>query len=364
MSLSPSVLLVTSNFPPEIGGPAKFTADFADWLTKRDINCHVLATAPKSKRKRELGIYVDLVGRNTTILYRFFQTILRMKKTQTDKTALVCGLFYEALLAKILFNFSYVAKVPSDIVWDRARNNKATDLDVDSFQGSERGFYKLQRILFTKALNSAKSVIVPSEHLRNLVERWGVPQKSISVIRNSGTISQIVHDEEKDYDVVSVGRLIPLKGNDELIRTVAELHLSLLILGDGEEMAALGNLARELKAQVTFLGNVSRAQVVEKVRRSKVYVLNSKHEGSPNSLIEAMALGVPVVARDNPGTRELISDLENGLLVNNAQPLKTALTSISRDPELRKRLGLAGYEFARTHLNREVNFQKIYELMD
>jgi glycosyltransferase involved in cell wall biosynthesis len=359
-----SVLLVTSNFPPEIGGPAKFTADFANWLTESDVNCTVLATAPTSSNTSLGVIQVNLVGRDLRIYKRVIRTLLAIKKLRTKKTALVSGLFYEALLSKICFRFSYIVKVPSDIVWDRARNNGATSLDVDSFQGNEKGVYKFQRILFTQSLKSAKQVIVPSNHLERLARNWGISANRLTVIRNSETISRRIESVEKLFDIVSVGRLIPLKRNAELIRVVAELGFSLLIVGDGEELNSLKNLASELKAKVTFVGAVSHEEVISGLRASRIFVINSDHEGSPNSLIEAMALGLPVIARANPGTVELIRNQENGLLLTKNDSLAESVNLLLSDPNLQSRLGMAAYEFAEKYLNRESNFKKIYRLLE
>lgn len=364
MDSDSSVLLVTSNFPPEIGGPAKFTADFANWLTESDVSCTVLATAPTSSNTSLGVIQVNLVGRDLRIYKRVIRTLLAIKKLRTKKTALVSGLFYEALLSKICFRFSYIAKVPSDIVWDRARNNGATGLDVDSFQGNEKGVYRLQRILFTQSLKSAKQVIVPSHHLESLARNWGISANRLTVIRNSESISQRIQSAEKLYDIVSVGRLIPLKRNAELIRVVAELGFSLLIVGDGEEFNSLKNLASELKAKVTFVGAVGHEEVINGLRASRIFAINSDHEGSPNSLIEAMALGLPVIARANPGTEELIKNQENGLLLTDNDSLAESINLLLSDPNLQSKLGMAAYEFAEKHLNRESNFKKIYRLLD
>lgn len=364
MDSTSSVLLVTSNFPPEIGGPAKFTSDFADWLIEKDVNCYVIATAPTSSQVSKKNTQITLVGRDSNIILRFIRTILYVKRIRAKRPALVSGLFYESLLCNTIFRFNYIAKVPSDVVWDRARNNGDTSFDVDSFQGNETGIYKLQRLLFTRSLKSAKHVIVPSNHLAKLTKNWGVPEERITVIRNSEVISPKVEGQGKSYDLVSVGRLIPLKGNDELIRAVARLKLSLLIIGDGQEMNSLRALTQELGANVTFMGSVGHVDVLKGLRASRVFVINSSHEGSPNSLIEAMALGLPVIARANSGTKELITHLENGLLLTELNSVTELIELLIKDPLLQSKLGHAAYLFASKYLNRENNFREIYELLD
>jgi len=135
--------------------------------------------------------------------------------------------------------------------------------------------------------------------------------------------------ENKKY-IISVGRLIPLKKNMDLIKVFFELQknddsLELIFLGDGilkEELKAectkLG-----VKEQVHFLGNVKNPFYY--LSKSDLFVLNSEIEGFPNVLVEAMACGLPVISSDcKSGPREILEDEKYGLLypVGNVVKLK------------------------------------------
>ena len=121
--------------------------------------------------------------------------------------------------------------------------------------------------------------------------------------------------------VVAAGRLHPQKDYPTLLRAFAGVtrHIpsQLLILGEGDERAALEALALSLgiRDDVHFLGYVENPLPI--MRRAQVYALTSTEEGFGNVLVEALAAGAPVVATDCPhGPREILRDEEFGRLVD------------------------------------------------
>lgn len=144
--------------------------------------------------------------------------------------------------------------------------------------------------------------------------------------------------------VLFVGRLIPAKGVFELVEGYARAALhgrpELRLVGDGPARPALQRRAAELGvgARVVFSGYVS--DVREWLRRADALVLPSYSEGLPRVLMEAAAAGVPIVASDIAGVRQLIADDVNGLLVPRRDPgaLAAALERLLADPALRRRL--------------------------
>jgi glycosyltransferase involved in cell wall biosynthesis len=110
--------------------------------------------------------------------------------------------------------------------------------------------------------------------------------------------------------------------------------------GLGEVVTALR--ARGLSDRVELLG--ARGDVSDVLARSDVFVLSSRSEGFPVSILEAMAAGLPVVATDVGGVAEAVVDGETGILVPAGDPeaLAAALRRLVADPALRRRLGAAG----------------------
>jgi glycosyltransferase involved in cell wall biosynthesis len=145
--------------------------------------------------------------------------------------------------------------------------------------------------------------------------------------------------------VVAVGRLAHPKDPLTLVRALGAVRTPFraLLVGDGPERAAV---EAELAPGVELTG--TRADVPELLAGADVFVLSSRSEGAPVSILEAMAAGLPVVASDVGGVREQVADGETGLLVpaGDAGALASALERLLADTGLRRRLGAAGRDRA------------------
>jgi glycosyltransferase involved in cell wall biosynthesis len=141
-----------------------------------------------------------------------------------------------------------------------------------------------------------------------------------------------------------VGSLVYDKGVDYLISAflgISSPRFRLLILGDGTERTCFERLAGN-DDRISFLG--FRKNAAEYIRASDVFVFPSLYEGLGGVVIEAMAVGTPVVASDTEGIRDLITNDKNGLLVppKDIGQLKMALKEIADRPDLRERLTAEG----------------------
>jgi glycosyltransferase involved in cell wall biosynthesis len=148
-----------------------------------------------------------------------------------------------------------------------------------------------------------------------------------------------------------VGRLVPVKGHDVLLRAMPgvlakEPSARLLIVGDGPERQVLEARAHELglSGYVYFAGYL--ADVYPALRAVDVCAIPSLSEGLPYVLLEAMAMGKPVVASAVGGLAETLNHCENGVLVrpNDGQALTNALVSVLADPHLVETIVSGGRE--------------------
>jgi glycosyltransferase involved in cell wall biosynthesis len=170
----------------------------------------------------------------------------------------------------------------------------------------------------------------------------------------------------------AVGRLSAEKGFDNLIKAVAQLlaenfDIELWIAGEGDAQDSLRQLAVDLNIEdrVKLLG--FRADTLELYHSMDLFALSSLREGLPNVLLEAMALEVPILTTRVAGVPKLVTDGDNGHIVEpgSVVELVTGLRSLLSDKERRNRLGAAGrrtieskYSFA----NRMAKIKEIYDL--
>ena len=148
--------------------------------------------------------------------------------------------------------------------------------------------------------------------------------------------------------IVAAGRLIPLKNYALLINAFAKIadivpEYHLVIFGKGAEQKNLEKLSKKLGivSKVLFPGYVDN--MPEELEKSSLFILSSNYEGMPNTLMEAMALGLPCISTDCPcgGPRFLIEDGVNGFLVpvGDSDRMAERMRDILLDDEKRNRVG-------------------------
>lgn len=215
------------------------------------------------------------------------------------------------------------------------------------------GASRLHRWISPRVWSAASGVLVQSEanragllaELGRLSPELATRLRDRVVVVENGIELPEASPSPASGPVVSVGRLIADKGMDVVIRACARLRRPLVIAGAGPERGPLEALARARGADVRFAGHAERDGLAALYRAASVVVLAAlRGEGLPNVLLEAMAHGRPVVATPCAGTRDLLEDGVNGLLVppGDAAALAGALERLALDPSLASRLAAAG----------------------
>lgn len=148
---------------------------------------------------------------------------------------------------------------------------------------------------------------------------------------------------EREKRIVAVGRLEPQKNHSLLLQAFARFRAqypayTLELYGKGSLEDALREQAKELGIDRSVIFRGFSRQVREEIRGAAMYVLSSDYEGISNSMLEALALGIPVIATDCPcgGSRTYIRQEVNGLLVptGNMTELSDAMLRLAGDPQL------------------------------
>ena len=152
---------------------------------------------------------------------------------------------------------------------------------------------------------------------------------------------------EQRMTILSVGRLTKGKRISDLIRAIPTVlkdcpDLLVRIIGEGNTADELHNIARELNVEknVEFQGYIPHSELPDFYTSSDIFVLPSLSEGMSNTVLEAMAAGLPIITTETGGTKELISG--NGLVVPTGRPdlIAGAILRYISDPSLRRDHGI------------------------
>lgn len=178
---------------------------------------------------------------------------------------------------------------------------------------------------------------------------------------------------EEEREILYIGRLVPEKGQAVLLEAVAGLvrrghPLRLTIAGEGPTRASLEELAAELgiAPRVTFLGAVGQDRLRELYEAATIFCLPSFAEGVPVVLMEAMAMGVPVVSTQIAGIPELIEHGRGGLLAapGSAPDLSGCLERLLAEPGLSGRVASEGRRKVEAEFDVERSAERLLEIFD
>ena len=224
------------------------------------------------------------------------------------------------------------------------------------------------------------SVIAVSESLRQeLISVYGFRNAKLCTVKNgissgqmdghrSGTRKQIgIRDD--CFNIGIVARLVPVKNHRMLFKAFSIVKhqnpsARLWVVGSGQLRSELENLARalEVRDQVIFTGD--RMDVPRILNALDLFVLTSFSEGLSITLLEAMSVGLPIIATNVGGNSEVIEQEESGLLVESNQPtdLANAILRIMGSTGLAQRLGLNAQQRFLKNFTIEHMVKKLYEV--
>jgi len=226
-----------------------------------------------------------------------------------------------------------------------AINNKLPIIVADRNDPSRVPGNKIVRKLRDLLYKKANMVVLQTETNRkyfSYIKNTKVIYNPIDMKENAGLALR----SKKSNKIVSVARLMPQKNQLMLIDAFNEIKdkykdYKLVIYGEGTSRDELQKHIDELDLteKIVLAGNSK--DVFNDIKDAKIFVLSSNYEGMPNSLIEAMCLGLPVISTRVSGTEELIEDGMNGFIidVNSKEQLVYKLNKLLEDEKLREEFG-------------------------
>jgi glycosyltransferase involved in cell wall biosynthesis len=341
--------LVIGRFPPQATGGAETQARLVAGYIGRSHEVTVftrrLDDSPRVEmvrgyrvvRTRTLGV------RGIRMLSDLAVSCSTIGKVENRSDVLLC---FQTINSGVIGALTKITKRLPFVVWMMGRGD---------YQWSA-GFEKARLVPWV--LRRADRILVESTYIkRELYAAFEALGKSTSLAGIDSKLSimpTIVepgeHVGRPDGYVLFVGRLVKLKGVDLLLDAMRSVKgARLVIVGDGPERGALERAAAGL--DVTFEGMLPHDEVKRRFGGATVLVQPSLTEGLPNSVMEALAHGVPVIGTAVGGIPDVVKDGETGFLLKDRDPqaLGSRLDTLLRDESLWRRMSMACLDTAKTY---------------
>lgn len=270
---------------------------------------------------------------------------------------------------------AHMAHVPASIAMYAARQ-----LGVGfSFTGHAADLFRDRSLLAAKLRRARFAACISRWHRGFYGSIAAVPDERLPLVRCGVEPAEGPAADADVRSILAVGRLVPKKGFDVLLRAVARVRdegepVRCTIVGDGPERARLHALAADLCLAhcVEFAGARSNAGVRAMIPAHGLFVLPCRvdergdRDGIPVVLMEAMAVGVCVVTGDLPSIRELVEHGRTGILIppGEAEPLAHAILNLLGNPHQRAALAAAGRERVREEFVLDRNLDRLQAAFD
>lgn len=224
--------------------------------------------------------------------------------------------------------------------------------DVPGYSERFSCIYNFLKPLIKFIWEKSSAAVSNSQGLKELALK-SKPDQKIDVIYNGINTDIFKPDAElkdKEKFIITLGgtRVTARKGIKYLIEAVHKLsnkysNIYVTVIGEGDERESLEELARQLEVEdrIKFLGRLDNKKILPYYQEASAFVLPSLNEGMSNAMLEALASGLPIIATDTGGTKELVTDGENGFIIKmkDSQDIADKIEILIRDEDLRCRMG-------------------------
>jgi glycosyltransferase involved in cell wall biosynthesis len=345
------VLVVSGIWPPDVGGPASHAPEVAGYLSGRGHGVEVVTTASQAPAPERYP--VRWISRRLPVGVRHLVGVqlVRSRAASAD-IVYTTGMFGRSSAGSKLAGRPYVVKLTADPAFERSRRRGFVSGSLEDFQHGGGGHRStVLRALRNAELRGAAHVLCPSAYLRSIALGWGLEPDRVSVLPNPAPPLPELPEREQlrsslglnGATLAFAGRITRQKSLEVALEALTRADgVSLVFAGEGDEVPELEGRAAELGLgdRVRFLGPLPRNRVLELFHAADAALLSSSWENFPHTVVEALAVGTPVIATRTGGVAEVVEDGRNGLLVpaGDAGALAAAVRRYFEDADLRARL--------------------------
>lgn len=361
--MNPKVLVIDLSI--KYGGSTSRILSLMSKATPGLVGLAAIRASAISKEAKKLNIPLHIVGehRLDSQIPNNIRKLILQEKYQVVDTQNIQSKFWTSLALK--------------------NADAALVSTLNSWYANEHGKFSLKGKIYSMvelATNTNLDLyITVSENDRKSALAANIPSEKVELIYNAIDSYPQYNQSQKDWMInkfslpknkticTAVGRLVPIKGHDVLIKAVALIaknssDVHILIVGDGKFKPELEKQIRDASLEnfVTLAGYQDRETVLSIVKSSDIFLMPSRYEGTPIALLEAAALGIPIIASDTGGIPELVTNEKHALLVppNDPTALANAITRLTNDKAFAMQLS----NNAKDRVQKEFSLEKQFDL--
>ncbi len=344
------LLFFSTHFYPFQGGLEKYLIELTTRLAKKKIKIDVVTLNTEKKKSKEKYKGINIYRLPSKYILKGTYAVPKknnqfqklMKEIENNK--------YNCVITQT--RFFYTSNM--GLKFAKKHNLKLIHIEHgNSFVNHPNKLVELFSFLYDmtlgkKVISNAWKVVGISKACCNFSKKMGA--KSIKLIHNGVDTKKFRKVKTnlktklkipKDTKIITfIGRLIHAKGVQDLLKATENIdNIKILIVGKGPYESKLKQLAKNRK-EILFMGENTEKEIINVLNITDIFVNPSYAEGLPTSVLEAAAVGKPIIATNVGGTREILSDKGKGILItpNNSSTLRKNIINLLKDQKLRKSL--------------------------
>lgn len=335
------------------GGSERQTVVLADAFSSDKKDQIYLITGSKRENEYAISGKIERLCVLNGNRQLFKDTIILLKIIKEHKLDVIIGM---GIYANLLVSFARLLGGKAQVVISERNDPRHDNLSYKS--------KVLRKFLYWRADGYVFQTKEEKKYYSKRIQKKGM------VIHNSVKNEIPYRTDISNKEIVAVGRLMPQKNYSLLLEAFYIVYKNypeyiLRIFGIGTEEEKLKKICRKLQIEQNVVFEGFQINVHQQIADSDIYVLSSDYEGMPNSLMEAMAMGFPVVATDcyGGGPGELIQDGVNGLLtpIGDAEKMAEQIMELIGDKSLKLSIAQQAMEIRETHSEKRIaEMWKVY----
>lgn len=252
------------------------------------------------------------------------------------------------------------------------------------FHGADMSKYLLERgsDVYQNLIDKGDLFLPISDYWKNKLIEMGCAEDKIIVHHMGIDLNKFEYAERRvepgqPVKILTIGRLTEKKGHEYAIKAIAKLlpnhpNIEYLIAGDGPLRDKLTSLVMELglSEKVRFLGALEQNEIIKRYKQAHIFLLPSvtasdgDQEGIPVVLMEASAVGLPIVSSDHTGIPELLREGQSGFIVpeKDVEALAEKMGYLVENPQIWPDMGRCGREFVEKHYDIKILNKKLVQI--